>query len=540
MISTSMQPLKHHPMCMAMIALLAFSSTGHADEDHTAADPTGPITALTQLSSLQGKTIQPVLRTPQVNDFKTASGTRVLFVAAPELPIVDIRLTFDAGSARDVEIGQGLFGLANLTAQLLDEGTSTQTTDQIAEQFETLGAQYSASAYRDMFAVDLRTLSDPKHLEPSVDQLLLLLKDAQFPVSSMQRVLQNAAIGQKQREESPSAISGIRFWRELYGQHPYAEPSSGTQASIKKITQADIQQFKSQFLVAKNLNIAITGQLTLKQAKQLAERITQSLPKGQHARPLPTPAPINQARTVMVPFDSTQTHIIIGQLGINRADPDLPALTVGNEVLGGGDFNARLMKELREKRGMTYGAYSGFSPMRSTGPFTISYSTRSDQAAESIDVARQTVQDYLAQGADPTALAEAQEGILNGYPLSLASNQSINAYLAMMGFYDLPASYLADYPAKIAAVTPQAVRDAFSRHVHPEQMLTVVVGQPMTQSTTSNTLPAATSASQPQQSNVSDPTDNSTAPSTIDQGSAAPPSSSSTDQGPDDVSQAKP
>jgi len=531
MMSVSVLPFARSPIYLALIlALTALSSPSHADEDHTAADPTGPITALTQLSSLQGLNTQPVLNTPHVHDFKTSNGTRVLFVAASELPIVDIRLTFDAGSARDVEVGKGLFGLANLTARLLDEGTSTQTTDQIAAQFEALGAQYSASAYRDMFAVDLRTLSDPNHLNPSVDQLLMLLKDAQFPPSSLQRVLQNAAIGQKQREESPASIGSIRFWRELYGQHPYAEPSSGTQASIKAITQADIQQFKSQFLVSQNLNIAMTGQLTLKQAKQLAERITHSLPKGQHARPLPKPTSLDQARTVMVPFDSTQTHVMIGELGVDRADPDLPALTVGNEVLGGGDFNARLMKELREKRGMTYGAYSNFTPMRSTGPFTISYSTRSDQAAESIQVAGQTIKDYLNQGADPTALAEAQEGILNGYPLSLASNQNINGYLAMMGFYDLPASYMADYPKQIAAVTPQAVRDAFGRHVHPDRMLTVVVGKPMTsRPTPSNTLPPATPASQPAsqlpEAISTEPTSNRSAPSATTGDTPAPSSS---------------
>lgn len=493
-------PTRRWAMSSHLLALsLSFGlmpiNLAHAEEDRSPSQSTGPITALAHLSSLQGQPTAVVLRTPRVEDFKTKSGTRVLFVAAPELPIVDIRLTFDAGSARDVEIGSGLYGLASLTAQLLDEGTSTQSTDQIAARFETLGAQYSASAYRDMFAIDLRSLADANHLNPAVDQLLMLLKDAQFPQNSIDRVFQNAAIGQRQREESPATLGSIRFWRELYGKHPYAEPSSGTQASLRNITPAHIRQFKDQFLVSGNLNLSITGQLTLKQAKALAEQITRSLPQGQHAKALPLPLPVTAAKTIMVNFKSTQTHIMMGQLGLQRNDPDLPALTVGNEVLGGGDFNALLMKELREKRGMTYGAYSGFSPMRSNGPFTVSYSTRADQAAESIRVARQTLKDYLQQGADPTALAEAQEGLLNGYPLSLSSNASINAYLSMMGFYDLPASYLADYPKKIAAVTPEAVRAAFSKHVQPDQMLTVVVGQalpPQEDHTTPQSAPIAT------------------------------------------------
>jgi len=322
--------------------------------------------------------------------------------------------------------------------------------------------------------------------------LLALLKDAQFPQSSIDRVFQNAAIGQRQREESPSSVANIRFWRELYGTHPYAEPSSGTQASLKKITREDLLAFKSKYLVARNLNIAITGQLTLKQAKQLAEQLTQALPKGEPAPALPDPLPTTQARLVHVPFGSRQTHVMIGQLGVKRDNPDLPTLSVGNEILGGGDFNALLMKELREKRGLTYGAYSGFSAMRSRGPFSISYSTRADQARQSIDVAKQTLAQFLQQGVSDAVVQVAKEGILNSYPLSLSSNQNINGFLAMMGFYRLPTTYLADYPKQIEQVNAAAIQRAFMQYVQPDTLLTVVVGQPLESDTSIPTTPATT------------------------------------------------
>lgn len=458
----------------------SLSVLSHAEE-RAPVDTSGEIQALTQLTSLQQASAQPALNTPKVESFRTKAGTPVLFVAAPELPIVDIRLTFDAGSARDSSIRPQLYGLASLTAKLLDEGTSTQSTDQIAAQFEALGVQYNAAAYRDMFTIDLRTLAAPHLFSPALDQLLALLKDAQFPQSSIDRVFQNAAIGQRQREESPSTVASIRFWRELYGTHPYAEPSAGTQASLKQITRDDLLAFKSKFLVARNLNIAITGQLTLKQAKALAEQLTQALPKGEPAPALPTPALGTTARLVHIPFQSSQTHIIMGQLAIQRDNPDLPTLSVGNEILGGGDFNALLMKELREKRGLTYGAYSGFSAMRSLGPFSLSYSTRADQARQSIDVAQQTLAQFLQQGVNESTVQEAKEGLLNSYPLSLASNQNINGFLAMMGFYGLPTSYLADYPKQIAQVNAAAIQRAFQQYVHPDTMLTVVVGQPLEQ-----------------------------------------------------------
>lgn len=476
-------------------------SNAQAEESHQAEPSDAPITSLDTLSSLRNIAASGLgsvsLKTPVIETLTTKTGTPTLFVAAPELPIVDIRLTFDAGSARDSELRQGLYGLASLTSQLLDEGTSTQSTDDIAASFERLGAEFSASSYRDMFTVSLRTLSDPAHFNPAVDQLLSILKDAQFPQASIDRVLNNAAIGQQQRKESPGAMVGIRFYRELYGKHPYAEPTTGTEASLKKITPEDIHHFKDTYLVANNLNIAITGQLSTAQAQQLANRISQSLPAGQKAHPLPTPQPLSAAKTVAVPFNSTQSHIIIGQLGITRDNPDMYALTVGNEMLGGDGFSALLMKELREKRGLTYGAYSGFTSMRTNGPFMISYSTRGDQAVESIKVAKQTLQNFLSQPLDQQLLSETREGLLKSYPLSLSSNESILGYLGMIGFYGLSTSYLADYPKKIEAVTPQQIQAAMHKYINPSDMLTVVVGQPFDSNALNTPLAPATPASQP-------------------------------------------
>lgn len=485
-------------LAVSSISPLTISSTW-AEESHQAQSSDAPITSLATLSSLRNIASPGAasIKTPAITSLSTKTGTPALFVAAPELPIVDIRLSFDAGSARDSELREGLYGLASLTSQLLDEGTSTQTTDEIAASFERLGAEFSASSYRDMFTVSLRTLSDPAYFNPAIDQLLAILKDAQFPQASIDRVLNNAAIGQQQRKESPGAVVGIRFYRELYGKHPYAEPTTGTEASLKKITPQDIRNFKDTYLVANNLNIAITGQLSKEQAQQLANRISQSLPAGQKARALPAPQPLPASKTVAVPFNSSQSHIMMGQLGITRDNPDLYALTVGNEMLGGDGFNALLMKELREKRGLTYGVYSGFTAMRSTGPFIISYSTRGDQAVDSIRVARQTLQNFLSQPLDQQLLNETREGLLKSYPLSLASNESILGYLAMIGFYQLPTSYLADYPKKIEAVSPQQIQAALRKYIQPSNLLTVVVGQPFDSNALNTPIAPATAASQP-------------------------------------------
>lgn len=488
----SQQNPRYTTLWLSLVLLITGISSSHAEineESHSTAQPSNqPLQALSRLSSLNSPT-QQVLRTPNVQSFRTAQGTRVLFVAAPELPMVDIRLTFDAGSARDqaigTEVGKNLSGLASLTAQLLFEATSTQSTDQIAASFESLGAQYSAAAYRDMFAIELRSLTDPAYLQPAVTQWLNALRDAQFPDSSMTRILQSAETGQKQRKDSPSAVASIRFWRELYGTHPYAEPSTGSMASLKNLTVSQVQQFRQRYLVARNATIAITGHLTRTQAAELADRISSSLPLGEPAATLPDPVALSAARQVQVPFNASQSHIIIGQIGVKRSMPaaDLAALAVGNDILGGDGFTALLTQELREKRGLTYGAYSSFVQMRSNGPFMINYSTRGDQATASIEIAKQTLRDFVTNGVTADAVEEAKQGMLNSYPLSLSSNSNINAFLAMIGFYDLPVTYLADYPAQIAAVTAADVQRVLQQYVQPDRLLTVVVGQALTDAT---------------------------------------------------------
>ncbi len=462
---------------LSLLTMGFAASTIHA-ESHPSNTPSSvEITALKQLDSLQNQNvIRPQLRVPTVQEFTTSSGTRVLFVAAPELPIVDVKLLFDAGSARDSELKSGQYGLASLTSQLLAEGTSTQTTDQISANFERLGAQFDVAAYRDMFAVNLRSLSDSALLKPAIEQLLSILKDAKIPQSSFNRIMQQNRIGLAALKDSPSKMTNIHFWQELYGKHPYAQPTSGTLTSIERIKPADIRLFKDTYLVARNMNIALTGQLSIAEAKELAERITQSLPQGKRAKPLSNPNR-STARTVYVPYDSTQTHVMMGVVSITRNNPDLPALTVANELFGARDFNALLMQELRVKRGLTYGASSGFNPMHSHGPFIVNYSTRSDQTNESLKVARQTLQNYIQSGVSLDKLHETKTGLLHSYPLSLSGNQSIVSLLASMGFYGLPSSYLADYPKQIEAVTADSAHQAFVRYVTPASMLTVVLGK---------------------------------------------------------------
>ncbi|MGO3385786.1 MAG: M16 family metallopeptidase, partial [Acinetobacter guillouiae] len=336
---------------------LLYSPLNHAEvelDNHDETDAVIDDSALKAnltLQSLKNLDKHQQYQAPFVQDLSNNQKVRTLFVSATDLPIVDIQLTFNAGSSQDEALGKGLYGMANMAAKLITEGTDQYTAKEIASTFEGLGAQFSVTAYRDMFVVRLRVLSDPEKLNPAINTMLHVLNHAQFNPSGLNLVLNNTKVGQKQIQENPSRIMNIRFYRALYGQHPYAEPTVGTNGSLKKITPELLRAYRQKLLVAQNMNIAITGNLTSADATQLANLISQNLTQGEAAQALPEPQDQSDFNIHYIPFNSTQANVMMGHLAIQRSDPDRVALEVANQMFGGSGFNSILMKELRVKRG---------------------------------------------------------------------------------------------------------------------------------------------------------------------------------------------
>ena len=440
-------------------------------------DNPSQLQAIPLLQSLKNINQKQAFQAPFIHDLNNRYKVRTLFVETRDLPMVDIQLTFNAGSARDQEIAKGLFGLSSTAAKLMREGTDKYTATQVASVFDATGAQFSVQAYRDMFVVRLRTLSDPKKMEPALAMMMEVLKNATFKPSSIQLALSNTQVGQKQLQENPSKLMDIRFYRALYGQHPYAEPITGTIGSTKKITADLLKKFRDQFLVAQNMNIAITGKLSPKQALELSERIAGNLPQGQKAVALAEPEEKSGFDIVHLPYNSSQAHVTFGHLGPNRFTKDRLALEVANRMFGGSGFNAVLMQELRVKRGYTYGAYSTFSFSQAPGIFSFRYSTRHDQLLDSIQVAHQAFINFVNQPIDTKRLEETKAGMLRAFPNNYSSNATINAQLGTMGFYAEQADYLSRYPERLAKITAADVQNAVRKHLHPERLTLVVVSQ---------------------------------------------------------------
>lgn len=409
---------------------------------------------------------------PKIQTWTTDNGARVYFVPSPVLPMVDIRVVFDAGSARD----GGQSGIANLTNGLLDQGAGNLDADQIAARMEGLGAQFGTGSYRDMAVVSLRSLTDDKLLDPALDIMSQVIAEPSFPQDAFDRAQKRALIAIRAQKESPGAIAEKAFFAAVYGDHPYATPSLGTEHSVGALTRNDAMAFHRRYYTGKNAVVAIVGAIDRKQAETIAQRAVGMLPAGEAAAPLPAVKSLPAAKTEYIPYPSAQTHILMGQPGVTRDDPDYFPLYVGNHILGGSGLVSRITVEVREKRGLAYSAYSYFAPMRMAGPFIAGLQTRNDKADEALSVLRDTLSDFIAKGPTAEELTAAKKNITGGFALRLDSNGKIVENLASIGFYRLPLDYLDTFNQKVEAVTAAQIRTAFQHRIHPDDMVTVMVG----------------------------------------------------------------
>ncbi len=411
-----------------------------------------------------------------IQHWRTPEGARVYFVESRELPMLDVAVSFPAGSARDPAAKSGL---AQLTHTVLDQGAGGLSETAIAHGLADVGAVLSGSFDRDRAAVSLRTLSSAPEKTQALDLLTRVLQRPEFPAGVVKREKQRLIAAIREAEADPGTVVDKAFYRALYGAHPYARDEAGEPDAIARLTRADLQAFHRTHYTAANAVIALMGDVDRAEAEAIAARLAAGLPRGPVLAPLTAPltAPVAPAAgETRIAHPSAQSHVRIGALGTTRDDPDFFALFVGNYVLGGGGFDSRLLKEVRDKRGYAYSAYSYFLPMAVAGPFQIGLQTQGAQTADALAVARDTLRRFVTEGPSADELAQAKANLTGGFPLRIDSNKKILEYLSMIGFYGLPLDYLDTWVDRVNAVDVAAVKAAFARRIDPARMVTVIVG----------------------------------------------------------------
>ena len=388
----------------------------------------------------------------------------------------DLQLTFAAGSSHD----DGVPGLAMLTNAMLNEGVPGKDVGAIAAGFENLGANFGNGAFRDMAIASLRSLSAADKREPAMQLFNQVLGQPTFPEDALARIKNQLLAGFEYQKQNPGKLASLALFERLYGTHPYAHPSDGNAESIPSISREQLQAFHAQAYTANNAIIALVGDLSRSDAEALASQVSAALPKGPA---LPRIAQPEEPKPGLqhIEFPSNQTHLMIAQLGIDRRDPDYAALYLGNQVFGGGGFGTRLMTEVREKRGLTYGVYSGFSAMQARGPFMINLQTRAELSDGTLQLVKSMLADFINNGPTAEELNNAKRELAGSFPLSTASNAAIVGQLGSMGFYDLPLSYLEDFMRDVDVLSVEQVKAAMAKHLNPDALVIVTAGPSVAQ-----------------------------------------------------------
>jgi len=413
----------------------------------------------------------PVQAGVNIQQWKTTEGTPVYFIENHDLPIVDVSVNFRAGGAYDPS---SKVGVASLTRYLMTLGAAGLTDEEIAKRMADVGALLGGDFDADRASIKLRSLSSKAELDQALDIYMKVLQKPDFPEAVLSREKARVIAGIKEASTQPASIGSDAFLAALYPAHPYG--LINTPESVAAITRADLQQFYQRYYSAPNAVIALIGDMTRVEAEALAGKIAAGLPVAT-GEPVTIPPVAYPAQAVerRIAHPAKQSHILLGYPGVKRGDADYFPLYVGNYILGGGGFVSRLTEEVREKRGLVYSVYSYFLPMAELGQFQIGLQTKREQSSEALALVKKTLADFIAKGVTATELNAAKQNITGGFPLRLDSNAKLLDYLSVIGFYQLPLTYLDDFNARVNAVTAAQIQDAFSRRIDPDKLVTVIV-----------------------------------------------------------------
>ncbi len=405
--------------------------------------------------------------------FVLPNGLVCLFSRQATLPLVTVDLTVKAGSLFDPP---DKAGLANLTATLLRYGTKTRSAQQIAVEVDFLGAALNTSAGRDAATVKLTILK--KDIRPGLTILQDILLHPRFDPKELRSLVQRLQGTLKSQEDEPGMVADKAFRRTLFGDHPYGFPVIGTLASLPNITPEEVRRFHRGFYRPNNAILALVGDLTLEEARGLAEEFFAPWEAGEPPPPPPEPAPRQQQPTVVrIDKDITQANIVLGLISLSRANPDFYAFQLLNFILGGGGFTSRLMDNIRDNRGLAYNVHSSFEPGLAAGPFDVNLETKNASAGEAVAQMLQELGRIRESLVTEAELADAKAYLIGSLPMKMDSNAKRAALLGYVEMFGLGLDYPWRYPEIINAVTRDDVLQAARKYLDPERYVLVVVGR---------------------------------------------------------------
>lgn len=413
------------------------------------------------------------VKLPAHTKVQLKNGLTLLLMEQREVPIVSFNIIVKTGSVADP---QGKEGVASLTAELLRKGTRTRSSEQISSELDFIGGDFGLNAATDF------TTGGAEFLKKDLAKGLALVTDCLlnpvFPQEEVTKLVQQRVDGVKSAKDRADSVIGRYFSTYLYGKHPYARPVGGDESSLAAITRADVQRFYEANYVPANTIIAAVGDFSAAEMRALLEQQFDAWPaKSAPAIQIETPAPVQGKRLLFVDKpDSTQTYFYIGNVGVNRTNPDRVGIAVVNTIFGG-RFTSRLNSALRVDSGLTYGARSAFDQRKAAGPFLISTYTRNEATEQAMDMTLKILAALHEKGITEAELKSVKEYMKGQFPPTIETSDQLASTIARLEFYGLDESDVNSYFAKIDAVTLADTRRIVKQYFPLDNLTFVLIGK---------------------------------------------------------------
>ena len=407
-----------------------------------------------------------------IEEVVSPGGIRAWLVPEPGIPFVALEIRFRGGTSLDAP---GRRGAVNLMTGLIEEGAGDLDAQGFAAARDALAAEFRFRATADDVAVSARFLTENR--DAAVDLLRAALTGPRFDADAVERVRGQVLAGLRSDARDPRTIAGEVFDRDAFGDHPYGSSGDGTLDSVAALTRDDVLAAWRGALARDRIYVSAVGDITAEELGPMLDRLLGGLPAT--GAPLPPQAAYGaRGGVTVVDFPSPQSVIVFGHEGLPRDDPDFFAAFIANEILGGGRFSARLMTELRERRGLTYGVATYLMPRDRAALMMGSLDTANATVAQAIDLIRAEWARMAAEGVTQAELDAAKTYLTGSYPLRFDSNAAIANILVGMQMEGLPIDYAQTRNARIEAVTLEDLRRVAGSLLRPEDLHFVVVGRP--------------------------------------------------------------
>jgi zinc protease len=404
---------------------------------------------------------------------ETTEGMVVLISERHDLPIVKVNVIIKAGSILELE---DRAGLANLTAELLTEGTRKRTSSQISDEIDFIGGSLESSGGDDYISVSLSVLK--KDIDKGFDLLSDIILNPSFDQKEMERKKRLIKGAIKREEEDPESVAGKAFVKEVFGNHPYGKPVEGTDESIDRIDRQNIIEFHNANYLPNNTIMGIAGDVTVDEVMALIKKYFTGWEKKDRKYKKPPELQVIKGHKIFkIDRDLTQATIILGHRGISRDNPDFYAISVMNYILGGGGFASRLVQNIRDSKGLAYDVHSFFSAKKDIGDFRVGVQTRNEAAGVAINEIIKEIKRIREEGITEQELSDAKGYLTGSFSLRIDTNAKVASLLTAIEFYGLGLDYPEKYKDLINAITREDVIRVARKYLDPENFVLVVVAK---------------------------------------------------------------